>query len=190
MRSGLPPHSLYGGGVGEPLRSDLRAQVSQRMASGAVVGGAVVPDDGLEVAQGLERDRRLGVSRERASPPATWSTRVIGRSVQASHEAESESPVKELIIVRHAQSSWKDSSLDDRDRPLNKRRERDAPEMGAGLPGAFRFNADVWAVVGYARAMRSRSIFPSADGHALSRHSTFLNFPVTNLWSVLEMRVW
>jgi len=41
--------------------------------------------------------------------------------------------VKELIIVRHAKSSWRDSGLDDRERPLNKRGERDAPEMGARL---------------------------------------------------------
>ena len=41
--------------------------------------------------------------------------------------------MKELIIVRHAKSSWKDSGLDDRERPLNKRGERDAPEMGARL---------------------------------------------------------
>ena len=37
------------------------------------------------------------------------------------------------MIVRHAKSSWKDSGLDDRERPLNKRGERDAPEMGARL---------------------------------------------------------
>lgn len=41
--------------------------------------------------------------------------------------------MKELIIVRHAKSSWRDSGLDDRERPLNKRGERDAPEMGARL---------------------------------------------------------
>ena len=41
--------------------------------------------------------------------------------------------MKELIIVRHAKSSWKNSGLDDRERPLNKRGERDAPEMGARL---------------------------------------------------------
>ena len=32
--------------------------------------------------------------------------------------------------MRHAKSSWKDMSLSDRDRPLNKRGKRDAPEMG------------------------------------------------------------
>jgi phosphohistidine phosphatase len=38
--------------------------------------------------------------------------------------------VKLLSILRHAKSSWKDSSLDDHDRPLNKRGQRDAPRMG------------------------------------------------------------
>ena len=38
--------------------------------------------------------------------------------------------MKILTIVRHAKSSWKDSSLSDRHRPLNRRGERDAPVMG------------------------------------------------------------
>ena len=38
--------------------------------------------------------------------------------------------MKILTIVRHAKSSWKDTRLSDRKRPLNKRGERDAPEMG------------------------------------------------------------
>ena len=38
--------------------------------------------------------------------------------------------MKTLTIVRHAKSSWKDSSLPDNKRPLNRRGERDAPEMG------------------------------------------------------------
>jgi phosphohistidine phosphatase len=38
--------------------------------------------------------------------------------------------VKILSILRHAKSSWKDDSLDDHDRPLNKRGLRDAPRMG------------------------------------------------------------
>ena len=37
--------------------------------------------------------------------------------------------MKTLTLVRHAKSSWKDSSLADRDRPLNKRGEHDAPLM-------------------------------------------------------------
>ncbi len=35
--------------------------------------------------------------------------------------------MKTLYLMRHAKSSWKDSSLDDFDRPLNKRGMNDAP---------------------------------------------------------------
>ena len=42
---------------------------------------------------------------------------------------------KELILVRHAKSSWGDVDLDDHDRPLNRRGECNAPEMGVRLAG-------------------------------------------------------
>ncbi len=38
--------------------------------------------------------------------------------------------MKTLFLIRHAKSSWKDISLDDFDRPLNKRGKKDAPLMG------------------------------------------------------------
>ncbi len=38
--------------------------------------------------------------------------------------------MKILTLVRHAKSDWKDASLSDRQRPLNRRGKRDAPEMG------------------------------------------------------------
>ncbi len=41
--------------------------------------------------------------------------------------------MKELLILRHAKSSWADERLADHDRPLNARGERDAPRMGAFL---------------------------------------------------------
>jgi phosphohistidine phosphatase len=41
--------------------------------------------------------------------------------------------MKILILVRHAKSSWKDPSLVDFDRPLNKRGKRNAPFMGQKL---------------------------------------------------------
>jgi len=41
--------------------------------------------------------------------------------------------MKTLTIVRHAKSSWKDTGLADRDRPLNNRGTQDAPMMGARL---------------------------------------------------------
>ena len=40
---------------------------------------------------------------------------------------------KRLTLLRHAKSSWNNPGLDDRDRPLNKRGERDAPMMGQRL---------------------------------------------------------
>jgi len=38
--------------------------------------------------------------------------------------------MKTLLLMRHAKSSWKFPELSDRDRPLNKRGEKDAPRMG------------------------------------------------------------
>ena len=40
---------------------------------------------------------------------------------------------KELILVRHAKSSWDNMELYDHDRPLNERGKRNAPEMGERL---------------------------------------------------------
>ncbi len=41
--------------------------------------------------------------------------------------------MKALTLVRHAKSSWKQTQLADFDRPLNRRGELDAPEMGKRL---------------------------------------------------------
>lgn len=41
--------------------------------------------------------------------------------------------MRTLYLVRHAKSSWEDSSLVDHERPLNKRGLRDAPVMGQRL---------------------------------------------------------
>lgn len=38
--------------------------------------------------------------------------------------------MRTLTLIRHAKSSWKDSTLNDFDRPLNKRGTHDAPLMG------------------------------------------------------------
>jgi len=40
---------------------------------------------------------------------------------------------RRLIVMRHAKSSWKESGLDDHDRPLNKRGSRDAPRMADAI---------------------------------------------------------
>jgi phosphohistidine phosphatase len=41
--------------------------------------------------------------------------------------------MKQLIVVRHAKSSWDSALITDFDRPLNDRGRRDAPEMAARL---------------------------------------------------------
>jgi phosphohistidine phosphatase len=41
--------------------------------------------------------------------------------------------VKRLLILRHAKSSWADSSMDDWQRPLNDRGRADAPRAGQWL---------------------------------------------------------
>lgn len=48
-------------------------------------------------------------------------------------EIASKNAVRQLLICRHAKSSWQDGDLSDFARPLNKRGERDAPEMGRRL---------------------------------------------------------
>ncbi len=40
---------------------------------------------------------------------------------------------KRITLLRHAKSSWKDASLADRDRPLNRRGNKSAPDMGKRL---------------------------------------------------------
>lgn len=40
---------------------------------------------------------------------------------------------QELLILRHAKSSWNDDTVSDFDRPLNKRGMRDAPRIGAWM---------------------------------------------------------
>jgi phosphohistidine phosphatase len=44
--------------------------------------------------------------------------------------------MKILTLVRHAKSSWEDSKISDRERPLNKRGEHDAPMMGKRIVAA------------------------------------------------------
>jgi phosphohistidine phosphatase len=41
--------------------------------------------------------------------------------------------VKQLILLRHAKSSWQDGALGDVERPLSDRGDRDAPRMGKRL---------------------------------------------------------
>jgi phosphohistidine phosphatase len=44
--------------------------------------------------------------------------------------------MKTLLLLRHAKSSWKDATLCDHDRPLNRRGQKDAPRAGAWIAEA------------------------------------------------------
>lgn len=48
----------------------------------------------------------------------------------------SDKNIKTLTILRHAKSSWDNSSLPDQDRPLSKRGKRDAPIMASRIQQA------------------------------------------------------
>jgi len=49
------------------------------------------------------------------------------------HRHQEIQPMKHLILIRHAKSSWDNPGSSDFDRVLNKRGERDAPVMGERL---------------------------------------------------------
>ena len=53
--------------------------------------------------------------------------------------------MKTLYLTRHAKSSWKNSELDDHDRPLNKRGTRDAPMMGDKLKAMGIYPDMLWS---------------------------------------------
>jgi len=74
--------------------------------------------------------------------------------------------MKNLILARHAKSSWAVGALDDHERPLNDRGERDAPKMGAALaqrgnrPGAIVSSTAVRALA-TARVLAEALGFPN-----------------------------
>lgn len=45
--------------------------------------------------------------------------------------------MKRLFVIRHAKSSWKDLSLADHERPLNKRGKRNIPDMARHLAAQY-----------------------------------------------------
>ena len=70
---------------------------------------------------------------------------------------------KELLLVRHAKSSWDDPYLDDHDRPLNDRGLRNAPEMGKRLQG-WGIRPDVWISSTALRAITTAEILAEEVG--------------------------
>jgi phosphohistidine phosphatase len=76
--------------------------------------------------------------------------------------------VKTLVLVRHAKSSWNDDSLPDRERPLNRRGERDAPEMGRRLADLVG-TPDLIVSSPATRALATARIVAGATGYPVDR---------------------
>ena len=76
--------------------------------------------------------------------------------------------MKTLVLIRHAKSSWKDASLADRDRPLNDRGKRDAPEMGRRL-AAWGGPPDLIVSSPAARALATALVIAEAVGYPVDR---------------------
>jgi len=76
--------------------------------------------------------------------------------------------MKTLYLLRHAKSSWDDPNLDDFDRPLNHRGEKDAPKMGKRLRKAetkisFIYSSPAARAIITARLVAEELSIPSAS---------------------------
>jgi phosphohistidine phosphatase len=76
--------------------------------------------------------------------------------------------VKTLYLLRHAKSSWSDPGLDDLQRPLNKRGNRDAPIMGERF-GAREEVLDLILCSPALRARRTAELFARACGFPVGK---------------------
>lgn len=75
--------------------------------------------------------------------------------------------MKQLILVRHAKSSWKFDGLADKDRPLNKRGTQDAPMMALRTSKALE-KSELWLSSPATRAIRTAEIFGQYCNRSLS----------------------
>lgn len=81
--------------------------------------------------------------------------------------------MKHLLICRHAKSSWKDLSLADFDRPLNKRGKRDAPRMGKFL-GSHEIHPDL-LVSSPAKRARKTALHLAKALHYSKNHIEYMD---------------
>jgi phosphohistidine phosphatase len=69
-----------------------------------------------------------------------------------------------LLLMRHAKSSWNDTSVNDSKRPLNKRGAHDAPMMGKRLKG-LNYHCDRLIVSTATRAYETAKAVANAMGY-------------------------
>ena len=94
--------------------------------------------------------------------------------------------MKTIILVRHAKSSWKDLSLDDLDRPLNKRGKRDAPFMGEKLK-EMEIMPDLILSSPAKRAKKTAIAIAKAIGYPKKKITYDNNMYHASAWYLLEM---
>jgi phosphohistidine phosphatase len=79
--------------------------------------------------------------------------------------------MKHLILLRHAKSSWKNATLEDVDRPLAERGERDAPRIGERLKSRGA-NPTLLLTSPARRALRTAELIGRALGLAFEQTRT------------------
>jgi len=94
--------------------------------------------------------------------------------------------MKTIILVRHAKSSWKDLSLDDFDRPLNKRGKRNAPFMGEKLK-EMEIMPDLILSSSAKRAKKTAIAIAKAIGYPKKKIKYDKNMYHSSAWYLLEM---
>ena len=72
--------------------------------------------------------------------------------------------MKNLLLIRHAKSSWKDDNLPDIERPLNKRGLRDAPFMGKLLKTKHDIKPEMAVSSNAVRAAETAKVFCKETG--------------------------
>jgi phosphohistidine phosphatase len=76
--------------------------------------------------------------------------------------------MRRLTLVRHAKSDWKNSDLKDFDRPLNKRGQKEAPQMAEQL-AAQQVRVDLMLTSPALRALETARVFARALNYPLRR---------------------
>lgn len=76
--------------------------------------------------------------------------------------------MKTLYLLRHAKSSWDDSTLADRERPLNARGSKNAPQMGSRFQARTE-SVDLIVSSPAKRALSTARLFAEACGYDTDR---------------------
>ena len=94
--------------------------------------------------------------------------------------------MKMLYVIRHAKSSWSEPGLDDFERPLNERGQKDAPEMAQRLKKKG-VKPDLIISSTALRAYRTAQIFAEALDYAYDRIALKPDLYETDIETVFEV---